>query len=67
MAPDRRRRIALTFVAAIVLYVVIVLVAGEPVNLATIVLGVVLAALIVWWGEARRRMRADVGGSDGGA
>lgn len=52
-----RKRIAISFVALLALWVVVVLVAGAF-NVASLVLGLALAALIVWLGERRRRRTA---------
>jgi hypothetical protein len=49
-------RIAVTFVVALVLWVVIVALAHE-LNVASLVLGVLLSALLTWWGEKRRTLR----------
>lgn len=55
--PSARTRIAISFAALLAVWVLVVLLAGE-LNVASIVLGVVLAALIVWLGERRRKRDA---------
>jgi len=56
-AASARNRIAISFVALLVVWLLVLLVAGE-VNVASIVLGAVLAAIIVWLGERRRKRDA---------
>jgi len=55
--PAARKRIAISFVALLALWIVVMLVAGAF-NVASLVLGLFLAALIVWIGERRRRRAA---------
>ncbi len=50
-------RIAVTFAVVLVLWVIIVAVAHE-LNVASLVLGVLLSALLTWWGEKRRTLRS---------
>ena len=51
-------RIAVTFVIALLLWVVLLAIGGE-LNVPSLALGVVLSALLVWWGERRRAARAQ--------
>jgi len=56
MPASDRPRIVVTFLVALVVWIVLVAVTGE-LNVASVVLGVLLSALLVWWGEKRRRVR----------
>jgi multisubunit Na+/H+ antiporter MnhE subunit len=49
-------RIAMTFVIALVVWMIL-LVVGHEVNAPSIALGVLLSALVAWWGEKRRALR----------
>ncbi len=55
--PGARKRIAISCVALFVLWIVVVLLAGAF-NVASLALGLIVAALIVWVGERRRRRTA---------
>jgi multisubunit Na+/H+ antiporter MnhE subunit len=49
-------RIAVTFLVALAVWIGLVAATGE-LNVASVVLGVLLSALLVWWGEKRREIR----------